>query len=142
MTVEIRNEPICFNLHGVTGEVPDRNYARAGFKLMDGLWPVLKEKGIKNTGINYWVYRGATRLSTCVELVDATDIFEEVPVRFERHAYYKHIGPYDRLGEAYAAIKRQIAELGLNQTGDYVEKYGHWTDDSDKLETEIFAGLR
>ena len=60
-----------------------------------------------------------------------------IPVRFEKYAYYKHVGPYERLGEAYAAIKREIADLGLAQNGDYVEKYGHWTEDSSKLETEI-----
>lgn len=144
MTVEIRNEPICFDLHGVTGDVPDRNYAAAGFKLMDKLWPVIKENGIETTGINYWFYREATRLSTCVELSGdgGAEYFEHVPVRFESYAYYKHIGSYERLGEAYAALKNEIADRGLTQSGDYVEKYGHWTDDSSKLETEIFAGLR
>jgi effector-binding domain-containing protein len=144
MDVEIHNEPISFDLHGVSGDVPDRNYAMAGSRLMESLWPPIKEKGVKNTGINYWIYRGATRLSTCVELIDndRAELFEHIPVRLEKYAYYKHIGPYERLGEAYAAIKREVAELGLALNGDNVEKYGHWTDDQSKLETEIFAGLR
>ncbi len=141
MSIEIRTEPIEFNLHGVSGDVPAHNYAKAGFKLMDSLWPVIKENGIKTTGINYWFYNGATRLSTCVELVDASDLFEHIPVRFEEYAYYKHVGPYDRLSEAYAAMKAEIAARGLPQNGLSMERYGDWTDDSSKLETDIFIGL-
>lgn len=140
--VDIRTEPIEFNLHGVSGDVPDRNYGKAGFKLMEGLWPVIKEKDIKTTGINYWFYNGATRLSTCVELVDESDLFEHVPVRFEKYAYYKHIGPYERLGESYAALNADIAARGLSTNGLSLERYGDWTDDASQLVTEIYIGLR
>jgi hypothetical protein len=143
MSVEIRDETISFTLFGVSGDVPDRNYAQAGFKLMDQLWPVIKEKGIKTTGINYWVYHGCDRMSTCVELLnnDGADLFQRVPVEMERCAYYKHIGPYDRLGDAYAAINKEIAARHLSSSGLSVERYGDWTDDPSKLETEIFVGL-
>ncbi len=143
MAVEIRNEAITFDLHGVSGDVVDRNYAKAGFRLMDGLWPVIKEKGIKTTGINYWVYHGCDRMSTCVELSgsEGSDVFDYVPVHLENYAYYKHIGPYERLGEAYAAINNEIATRGLTLSGLAVERYGDWTDDASKLVTEIFIGL-
>ncbi|MBV9242915.1 MAG: hypothetical protein JO314_13000 [Acidobacteria bacterium] len=144
MKLDIKHEPLSFDLHGVGGWVWDTNYAGAAFKLMEGLWPVIKEKGIKNTGINYWVYKGPNRLFTCVELIDGdgSDIFEHVPIELKRYAYYKHIGPYERLGEVYTGIHQEFNEQLLAESGVAVEKYGHWTDDISKLETEIFIGLR
>ncbi len=144
MSVEIINEPISFDLHGVSGDVTDRNYAKAGFKLMEGLWPPIKEKGIKTTGINYWVYHGCDRMSTCVELIgrQGAELFEHIPVRLEKHAYCKHVGPYDRLGDAYAAVNKEIATRGLSSSGLSIERYGDWTADETKLETELFIGLR
>ena len=95
--VEIRDEPISFDLHGVSGAVLGRNYAQTGFKLMEGLWPVIKQNGIKTTGINYWVYAGCDRMSTCVELADkrVDSSLEQISVHFSRYAYYKHIGSYN-----------------------------------------------
>ena len=141
--VEIRDESISFDLHGVSGDVAGRSYAQAGFKLMEGLWPVIKQNGLKTTGKNYWVYHGCDWMSTCVELTDesAESSFEHIPVHFGRYAYYKHIGPYDRLSEAYAALDGEIARRELSRNGVSVEKYGDWTEDSSKLETEIFIGL-
>ena len=141
--VEIRDEPISFDLHGVSGAVLGRNYAQTGFKLMEGLWPVIKQNGIKTTGINYWVYAGCDRMSTCVELADKSveSSFEHIPVHFGRYAYYKHVGPYDRLSEAYKALDKEIERQDLTRSGGSVEKYGDWTDDASQLVTEIFIGL-
>ena len=143
MAVEIREEPVSFNLHGISGDVPDRNYAAAGFKLMEGLWPLIKENALTTTGLNYWVYNGCDRMSTCVELKDGStsDPFERVPVELGRYAYYKHVGPYDGLRQAYSAIDDAIASRGLTRSGVAVEKYGDWTEDASKLVTEVFVGL-
>jgi len=141
--VEIRDEPISFDLHGVSGAVLGRNYAQTGFKLMESLWPVIKQNGIKTTAINYWGYAGCDRLSPRVELAgkNVESSLEHIPVHFGRYAYYKHIGPYDRLSEAYAALDKGIARQGLTGSGGSVEKYGDWTDDASQLVTEIFIGL-
>jgi effector-binding domain-containing protein len=48
-----------------------------------------------------------------------------------------HFGPYDRLGEAHAAIhlwcKTNQRRIGAASW----EIYGHWNNDPDKLETTI-----
>jgi effector-binding domain-containing protein len=62
-------------------------------------------------------------------------------VRIGWYAYYKHVGPYERLGDAYATINKEIAARGLTSSGLSVERYGDWTPDASKLETEIFVGL-
>src|SRR4051812_33892956 len=117
--IEIFHELISFDLHGVSGWVWDTNYAAAGFRLMEGLWPVIKQKGIKHTGINYWVYNGPNRLCTCVELIDGdgADLFEHFPVHMQHYAYYKHVGPYERLAEVYTAIKREFDEQLYAESG-------------------------
>ena len=59
-----------------------------------------------------------------------------------RYAYYKHIGPYDKIGEAcskaQAELKKKDVQIGL----PYLEIYGHWTDDASKLETELLWCLK
>jgi effector-binding domain-containing protein len=53
-----------------------------------------------------------------------------------------HIGPYDRLGEAHAAVHRWCAANGHTLAGVSWEVYGHWTDDPAQLRTDIFYLLR
>jgi effector-binding domain-containing protein len=53
-----------------------------------------------------------------------------------------HLGPYDRLGEANAAIHQWCAEHGRTLAGPSWEVYGHWTDDVSKLRTDVFYLLQ
>ncbi len=52
-----------------------------------------------------------------------------------------HIGPYGRLGEAHRAITDWCAANGREWTMNW-EIYGHWTDDPDQLETDVFYLLK
>jgi effector-binding domain-containing protein len=49
-----------------------------------------------------------------------------------------HIGPYDRLGEAHEAVLRWCRDNHHDPAGPNWEIYGHWDDDPEKLETEVF----
>lgn len=53
-----------------------------------------------------------------------------------------HLGPYDRLGEAHAAICRWCAAKGHALAGPNWEVYGHGEDDPAKLRTDVFYLLR
>jgi effector-binding domain-containing protein len=53
-----------------------------------------------------------------------------------------HLGPYDRLGEAHAALRTWCAEKGHALAGPFWELYGHWEDDPSKLRTDVFYLLR
>jgi effector-binding domain-containing protein len=53
-----------------------------------------------------------------------------------------HFGPYNRLGEAYEAIKRWCKENGRAPIRPCWEVYGHWTDDVTKLQTDVFFLLQ
>jgi effector-binding domain-containing protein len=52
-----------------------------------------------------------------------------------------HRGAYDRLGETYDAITNFVARNGRHLAGVNIEIYGHWRDDVNKLETEVFMLL-
>jgi effector-binding domain-containing protein len=49
-----------------------------------------------------------------------------------------HFGPYDRLGEAHAAILKYCSDHGHAPAGPNWEVYGHWVDDPSKLRTDVF----
>jgi hypothetical protein len=49
-----------------------------------------------------------------------------------------YFGPYDQMHPAHAAIHRWVRESGHKLAGPSWEVYGHWTDDSAKLRTDIF----
>ena len=48
------------------------------------------------------------------------------------------IGPYSELAAAHAAIRAWGAGAGQAFAGTSWEVYGHWTDDSTKLRTDVF----
>jgi effector-binding domain-containing protein len=53
-----------------------------------------------------------------------------------------HYGPYGRLGDAHAAIRRWCADNGHTLTGPNWEVYGHWLDewnnDPSKVRTDVY----
>jgi effector-binding domain-containing protein len=53
-----------------------------------------------------------------------------------------HFGPYQRLGEAHAAVRKWCADHGHRLTGVSWELYGHWTDDETQLRTDVFYLLQ
>jgi effector-binding domain-containing protein len=49
-----------------------------------------------------------------------------------------HWGPYDRLGDAHAAIRKWFSEHQREAAGPNWEIYGHWNDDPSQLRTDVF----
>ena len=68
MPLEIIDNSFIVNLHGFSGKALNKNYAGTGGPLMDAMWKEVKSNGIKNKGINYWVYGKGDMLFTGVEL--------------------------------------------------------------------------
>ncbi len=50
----------------------------------------------------------------------------------------EHLGPYDRLGDAHAAICRWCVEHGHTLAGPNWEVYGHGCDDPTQLRTDVY----
>jgi effector-binding domain-containing protein len=55
-----------------------------------------------------------------------------------RVAMSVHRGDYARLGDTHYAISAHVEAAGLKLAGPRWEIYGHWRENPDELETEIF----
>ena len=55
MDIEIHEQPIAFDLWGLSGDVPNFDFAGTGKRLMDEMWPRVKDNGLPHKGINFWV---------------------------------------------------------------------------------------
>jgi effector-binding domain-containing protein len=144
MMLEIINKPFIVTLHGFEGKVLNKDYASTGRLLMDPIWKEVKSKGIKNKGINYWVYDKNDMLFTGVELeqeAPADSAMEVKKINLIQYAYWKHIGPYSKLKNAYDAMHSELEKRNINFYYPFLEIYGHWTNAETKLETEIIFSL-
>jgi len=144
MNIEIHDEPVEFDLYGLSGNVARFDYSGTGKKLMDELWRRVRERGLPHKGINFWVYNRADHMSTCVEMRNgaATDgILDHMPVSITKYAYFKHVGPYNKLGDVHRGMDRELAARNLTECGPRIEKYGDWTEDPNQLITEVFIGI-
>jgi effector-binding domain-containing protein len=139
MPVAIFNKPFNITLYGLSGKVLNKDYTTTRNRLMDPMWQEIKSKGIKNKGINYWVYE--KEMFFC-----GVELDEQVPagcnlvmkeVNLSKYAYLKHTGPYVKLKNAYAAMHRELEKRKIVFHFPLVEIYGHWTEDETKLETEL-----
>ena len=145
MNVEIHNKNLTFNLHGFSGTAINKDYAGTAFKLMDKMWQVVKSNSLKNKGLNVWVYESYDGVFAGVELNELLkqDLgLEQKSITLIKYAYYKHIGPYNKLKETGQTMRREIENQGLETILPYIEVYGHWNNDETKLETELYMCLK
>lgn len=112
---------------------------------MDRMWGEIGAKKLPHLGVNHMIYDRNGVVIAGVELKpEAAEIehnLQVFTVTLGMHAYCKHIGPYDRLCDAYDRIHAAAAEAGLKETHPGIEVYGHWDEDISKLETEIYQSV-
>jgi predicted transcriptional regulator YdeE len=145
MPLEIINKPFSVTLYGFSGKVLNKNYAGTGGPLMDAMWKEVKSKEIKNKGINYWVYEKNEMLFTGVELdqdIPEDSKMELKKIHLPEYAYWKHVGSYTKLKEAYSNMHTELEKRNIPFYFPFLEIYGHWTPDENKLETEILFALQ
>jgi hypothetical protein len=102
MDIEIIDQPIRFHLHGLSSAVDNNCYGEVGCRLMDQMWAIVKQAGLKTTGINHWVYFAGHRMFVGVEVSDGQQgaTAEQLePCEFElpRYSKHVHVGPYSDL---------------------------------------------
>jgi len=143
MNTQIINTPKTITIYGFGGISPAGQYAATAFKLMDKMWQVIKAEGLKNAGLNTWVYEDGHRVFAGVELNEtpAQTNLETKSITLCKYAYYKHIGPYNQIGQSGKNMTAEIHNLGFETVLPYIEIYGHWTSDESKLETELLMQL-
>jgi len=145
MNVEITTEPLTLNIHGFSGTAINKDYAGTAFKLMDKMWQTVKSNNLKNKGLNIWVYEQDHRVFAGVELNEIPDQdtgLEQKTISLCKYAYYKHIGPYNLIGQSGQNMTDDLKSKGYETILPYIEIYGHWTNDDTKLETELLMCLK
>lgn len=147
MNLEILDTPLRFELHGLSSEVEGERYGETGLRLMDAMWKIVAESGLRTTGVNHWVYLPDGRMFVGVEVAapDRARVPEPLqPYAFELHRYLKHlhVGPYQALPQKWQSLKAELAARGETVKFPSLEIYGHvCEDDSSEPETTILLGL-
>ncbi|HEY8241061.1 MAG TPA: hypothetical protein VIH35_06425 [Kiritimatiellia bacterium] len=108
--------------------------------LLGSVWPAIGAKGVVHRGISIAVYDKGDKVFAGVEMsrADAERAGLEVKaLHFPQHASFKHVGPYNQLPGVFAEMTAEITKRGLVPGFPRLEIYGHWTDDTSKLETTV-----
>ena len=147
MNFEIVEEPIRFNLHGISGVVENKRYGEVGLRLMNEIWQVLKGAKILNTGINHWVYLPSNKMFVGVQLKGSQQAqipnqLETLEFALQRYLKHVHVGPYEALPQKWKDLKAEVVARSEVIDSLSLEIYGHHCDDSAKLDTTILIGLK
>jgi len=121
-------------------------FSRVVPKYCGVVWNALKANGVKGAGRHVAVYRDdVVNLEVGVEMegefAGAGEVVSSaLPVGMVASAV--HLGPYQKLGEAHAAVKAWCAREGYALAGPKWEIYGHWLEewnsDPAKIRTDVF----
>jgi effector-binding domain-containing protein len=113
-------------------------------RLLDMVWPVLREQGVR-TGHNVVVYYAGD--DTAFTIDAGVEAFTHFADRGEvRHASTPsgdvataaHHGEYSDMAGAYAAIEQWCADNERRPAGVNWEVYGDWDDDPTKRRTDVY----
>jgi effector-binding domain-containing protein len=115
---------------------------------IDLVWAAVRNAGA-STGHNVFVYRPTdteefememgVQLACDARLPPGEVAVGETPAGRAVHAL--HRGPYDKLNEAFDAIREWAEREGVTLGTAGWEVYGDWTDDPEKLETDVYLLL-
>jgi effector-binding domain-containing protein len=127
----------------------------AGLIRGSGVWDLMKARNIKSTGHNVVVYHdepgrdlmhspGGSPVDIGAEILepfhsDNELICTETPSG--RFVSAVHVGPIDRLHEAYDTIHAAVQSEGFTLAGPYWEFYGHWTETPEQFETTVYYSI-
>jgi len=109
------------------------------------MWQAVKSNNLNNKGLNIWVYEQGESVFAGVELNDTPNQnteLEQKNITLCKYAYYKHIGPYQLIKHAGQNMIAELKSQGFETVLPYIEIYGHWTADENKLETELLMCLK
>lgn len=117
------------------------------------IYPFIQSAGLQKAGHNVIVYENDRSRNSGNEF--EIEVGVQVAGPFEgngevicsstpagRAATALHTGPYDRLGQAHAAIMQWAKAQGIALTGRSWEVYGDWHADPNQLTTEVFYLLK
>jgi effector-binding domain-containing protein len=133
-------------LAAVRTYVPVGGIATAWKPALDKVWAFLRTNHVPNSGLNVFLYHHPERSGESMYVdfgVQVTKRFDDdgevkcVATPSGKVAQTIHIGPYDRLGEAHAAIHQWCKAHQRPIAAASWEIYGHWNNDPQKLVTTM-----
>jgi hypothetical protein len=146
MNIEIVTKNYQLDIYGFGGIATNKDYAGIALRLSGKMWEIVKANGLKNKGMNIWVYETGDKVFAGVELENHNDAnahgLEKKKISLEKYAYYKHVGPYNLIKQTGQDMTNQLTVQGFEVTLPYIEIYGHWTGDEAKSETELLMCLK
>lgn len=142
-TVSIEQVP-ARRLAVASATIPRRELASTIRRLLDHVWPALRSQHV-TTGHNIVVYHppvnGLMQIEAGVEIFGefaATGVVYESATPSGRVATVTHLGPYDQMQPAYAALDEWVRSHDQPDSQVSWEIYGDWTDDPSQLRTDIY----
>ena len=145
MNIEIVNKQSRIDIYGFSAVAQNKEYAETALRLSGEMWKTVKSNNLKNKGINIWVCEHGDLVFAGVELEDIPehDIgLERKIIILTKYAYYKHVGPYQMIKQVGLNMQAELKSKGFETSLQYIEVYGHWTNDETKLETELIMCLK
>jgi effector-binding domain-containing protein len=113
--------------------------------LFDTVYAHLRARAIPNLGLNFLLYTPLTdtdfTLDAGVEIhgpFPATEAVRYLETPAGRAVTTTHLGPYEDLPAAHAAIRAWAEANGEPLAGPNWEAYDHWHDDPAKRRTDVF----
>ena len=129
----------------VADRMPIRDVPKRFAKLLDEVYAAARHSAITLDGQNVFVYRGDSSDLVDVEFgVGVAAPFAPIGrVAYSQApggdvATTRHWGAYARLSEAHAAIHSSCEAQGRSLTSTRWEVYGHWSDEPEKVWTDVF----
>lgn len=107
--------------------------------LLDQAWDSVRKTGIKTDGQNVAIYR-SDMIEAGPRLLEKIDDCAATPAGLA--AMTIHMGPYQLLGNAHAAIREWCAANGHALEGTNWEVYGHHEEDPARRRTDVYYLLR
>lgn len=139
--IELTNVP-AKTLAAVRAKAQRDTLGKTITSTFDKVYAFLRAGQIPHDGLNFVVYLDSDlNLEVGVQVPTVFESAGEVrcittPSGLAAHAIY--FGPYDKMGEAYAALEAWSKDSGKKLTGPSWEAYGHWNDDPAQLRTDIY----
>ena len=149
MTYEIATRVVAARaLAAVHREVPAGRASAYWKPALDRVWALLRRReGPRTEGHNIFVYHHPASNGVPMEVdfgVEVSDAFEAedgvdlAHTPSGRVATTRHVGPYDQIGHAHAAIEAWCRAQGLPLGGVSWEIYGDAGDDPATNEVQVF----
>jgi effector-binding domain-containing protein len=112
--------------------------------LLGKAWAFIKQSGVKSDGHNIAIYsgRGIDAGAGVFEKFEGSGEIACVATSSGLAASVVHMGPYEQLGKAHAAVRDWCAANGHAIEGTNWEIYGHHEDDPARRRTDVFYLLR